>query len=325
MGKRTVALNQKDVSLRIRVLDDATGIPYEGMTDVTAGHRIWYQRGYDIAAVTDGGSANDHAGVGDAHTDWEFIHLIAGDYRVDFPDAAFLEDVGTVLCGMDATGYSCIAETVTISPFLKFQGEADSVTATTTTFESGTTPLKGDVIMVMEGTGDNGNQVLVTSVAGEVATHAAFSTGISATTTTIVLISGDEITAQGGINCDAQVSLTATPAQVAAAADQAIVDASLATADKLLGFTQLGLRKDSAIETDRATEVSEINADEGSGAGVFDNTTDSQEGIISDTDNIQARLPAALSTDGNMKSNIKEVNDVEVTGDGETGTEWNPI
>ena len=48
---------------------------------------------------------------------------------------------------------------------------------------------------------------------------------------------------------------------------------------KLRKYTQLLARKDSAITSDNSTEVSEINADGGSGAGTFNNTTDSVEAI----------------------------------------------
>jgi len=48
---------------------------------------------------------------------------------------------------------------------------------------------------------------------------------------------------------------------------------------KVLKYFQLLFRKDAAIATDNATELTEINADGGSGAGAYDNTTDSQEGI----------------------------------------------
>jgi hypothetical protein len=48
---------------------------------------------------------------------------------------------------------------------------------------------------------------------------------------------------------------------------------------KLLKYVQLILRKDSAIGTDNATEVTAINANGGSGAGAFDNTTDAQEAL----------------------------------------------
>lgn len=48
---------------------------------------------------------------------------------------------------------------------------------------------------------------------------------------------------------------------------------------KLLKYVQLILRKDAAIATDNATEVTAINANGGSGGGAFANTTDSQEAL----------------------------------------------
>ncbi|MDH3267856.1 MAG: hypothetical protein OEM46_03275, partial [Ignavibacteria bacterium] len=48
---------------------------------------------------------------------------------------------------------------------------------------------------------------------------------------------------------------------------------------KILKWIQLTLRSDAAIATDNATELTEINANEGSGAGDYNNVTDSQEGI----------------------------------------------
>jgi len=53
----------------------------------------------------------------------------------------------------------------------------------------------------------------------------------------------------------------------------------LATAAKLLAYIQLLSRSDVAINTDNATELTAINADGGSGAGNFDNQTDSEEAI----------------------------------------------
>ena len=47
----------------------------------------------------------------------------------------------------------------------------------------------------------------------------------------------------------------------------------------MLAFIQLTLRSDAAINTDRATELSAINANQGSGAGDYDNQTDSDEAI----------------------------------------------
>ncbi len=51
------------------------------------------------------------------------------------------------------------------------------------------------------------------------------------------------------------------------------------TSGKLLKYMQLLSRKDAAIATDNSAEVTEINTNEGSGAGAYDNATDSQEAI----------------------------------------------
>lgn len=54
--------------------------------------------------------------------------------------------------------------------------------------------------------------------------------------------------------------------------------ALLPTADKLLAYFQLALRGDAFIKTDRSTELTEINANEGSGGGTYDQETDTLEG-----------------------------------------------
>ena len=48
---------------------------------------------------------------------------------------------------------------------------------------------------------------------------------------------------------------------------------------KLLAYVQLLARKDTAIATDNAAELAEVNADGGSGAGTYDNASHSQEAV----------------------------------------------
>lgn len=71
---------------------------------------------------------------------------------------------------------------------------------------------------------------------------------------------------------------------------------------KLLKYLQLLFRKDAAIATDNATELTEINADGGSGAGAYDNTTDSQEGIR-DTAALATELAKVPKSDSNVSWN----------------------
>lgn len=204
MIANTVALNQEDVDIEVVVLDESTGLPYDGLDDTASGLVLYYARGTDVARVTDGGSAADLASLGAAHSDWGFLSKgYGGKYRFCVPDAAFAEGEGQVDIGIEATGYTCIVRTITISPLIKFQGNPASTTTTTTTIPAGQkAPLKGDIIMVVDGTGEIGNQVKVTSAALQVATHAAFETAISAASTTIALIAGEAISVDGGQDID---------------------------------------------------------------------------------------------------------------------------
>lgn len=62
---------------------------------------------------------------------------------------------------------------------------------------------------------------------------------------------------------------------------------------KLLKYFQLAFRKDAAIATDNATELNALNADGGSGAGAFANTTDSLEANRDNIGTAGAGLTAA--------------------------------
>jgi hypothetical protein len=74
---------------------------------------------------------------------------------------------------------------------------------------------------------------------------------------------------------------------------------------KLLKYTQLIVRKDAAIKTDNATELTAINADGGSGAGAYDSATESLEGAA---DTIKGRLGAWTgSGDNTVLGGIKAI------------------
>lgn len=210
MSNKVVALNQTNVSVRIKMLLIADGANATGIVAATGGHEIWYQRAENTAEVTDATAAADLSLITSVHSDWGFKEVGNGWYRVDLPDAAFAEGVETVLIGMETTLATSIAITVDINPMWKFQGNPSSVTGTSTTFPGTTNPDEGDVIVAIEGTGIK-QQVLVTSVSGQVATHLAWPrTPIVAATTTTRLIGGNEVTAQGGSNADVASSTLAT-------------------------------------------------------------------------------------------------------------------
>lgn len=79
-----------------------------------------------------------------------------------------------------------------------------------------------------------------------------------------------------------------TPAGASVSADIASVKTDTGTTipglfttltTKIRKFFQLSLRKDAAIATDNATELTELNASGGSGVGAYSNITDAQESI----------------------------------------------
>lgn len=67
--------------------------------------------------------------------------------------------------------------------------------------------------------------------------------------------------------------------EVTLAASQPSYDPIATINAKVLKYVQLLARKDAAIATDNATELTAINANGGSGVGAFNNTTDSEEAI----------------------------------------------
>lgn len=75
-------------------------------------------------------------------------------------------------------------------------------------------------------------------------------------------------------------------------------------AEDVFEFFQLALRVDSAIATDRAVALALINANEGSGAGAFDNTVPPP---VNTTKWGGAAVPA-LSTAGNVPADIQGIN-----------------
>jgi len=221
-----VAVGQTNVFVTVRLITDADGTPATGVVAATSGHIIEYRRD-GAAVVNDSTSAADLASLTTAHTDWEFLHITQGYYTVAFPDAAFAAGVGGVLCSMSATGISCVGQYVIIDPLLKFQGQASSVTATTTTFPAGPVVKQGDTIFASMGTGA-GQSRLITSATGQLAAHLAWDTNISASATTIILIPGDETVGDGGINCDVATSSRSSHSQSDVETTvQAVVDAGV--------------------------------------------------------------------------------------------------
>lgn len=78
------------------------------------------------------------------------------------------------------------------------------------------------------------------------------------------------------------------------------IQAGLAQASKVLAYFRILARKDTAVATDHATELGEINANTGTGVGTYDPTSDSQEGTrdaaVTITDIVSGVLNAARAS-----------------------------
>lgn len=72
-------------------------------------------------------------------------------------------------------------------------------------------------------------------------------------------------------------------AEVNAEADQALADYDGPTYTEVLNLFRVALRADTALATDLAALVTSLNADLGSGVGAYDNTTDAQEQLGTNT------------------------------------------
>lgn len=92
---------------------------------------------------------------------------------------------------------------------------------------------------------------------------------------------------------------------------------------KMLAYTQLVLRNDAAIATDNSAELTEINADGGSGAGTYVSTQDSQEGIFAHAATIKTQVDKMTFTVANeIDCNVKSKNDVTLIGAGTSLDKW---
>lgn len=75
-----------------------------------------------------------------------------------------------------------------------------------------------------------------------------------------------------------------------ATADAILVDTGTTIPDKLLGYVQLLARSDMYVLSDRAAELAEINADEGSGGGSYSNLSHSLYALDSDLSNMNSAV-----------------------------------
>jgi len=101
------------------------------------------------------------------------------------------------------------------------------------------------------------------------------------------------------------------------------LDAALAT---IRGYFRILFRSDAGVTTDQSTEITDINADDGAGAGDFDHTLNSVEALTTVPAAIKVTTDKLVFTVANqVDANIQSINDANVVGDGTAGSLWRDV
>lgn len=101
-------------SVVIRIVDATDGSPETGVTNATSGLTLSYRReGGAVTSITPASLASANS----AWTSGGIVHLFAGYYRVDPPDAAFATGADGVLIGGTCTGMVVIATYIPLIDF----------------------------------------------------------------------------------------------------------------------------------------------------------------------------------------------------------------
>ena len=117
MGQ-SIQHGSSDVSTIFRIIDEATGIPYDGA--IATGLTLWYRREMTppTAPVDKVESAlSTLALITTAHTDWGMKFLSDGYYRFDLPDAASVVGADAFTIGGSLSGYIIIGNSYPLVPY----------------------------------------------------------------------------------------------------------------------------------------------------------------------------------------------------------------
>ena len=236
---RQIKKGSTDQSIDIFIGDTSTGAGKTGLVYNTSGLSMWYHR---TGAAKTSITLATLSALTDAHSDGGFKEIGDGHYRLDVPDAAFATGVNEVRFGGAATGGVVIPTSNHLVDYDPQDATALGVSRIDASISSRSSLDAGGVRTAVGLTAANLDSQL-SAIAGYIDTEIA---AIKSKTDNL-------------------------PSDPADASDIA------AAFVKIRKYLQLIVRKDAAIATDNATELTEINADGGSGAGSYNNTTDSLE------------------------------------------------
>jgi hypothetical protein len=359
--KQAVKIGQTDYTILVLIRDTA-GAPKTALTYGSSGIDVCYTRvETDNDVVLTAGAPAETTLTG-AHVDWGFVKVddtnAPGLYKLDIADGVFASGAWSAVVSLICTGCDPVhVEFMLVpeSPSLGVTGGgfvAGAITATAMAADCITEAKIADNAIAAEH---------LAAAAIDFATFAAdckTGTGLKAN---VESISANAITATA-INADAITSAKIADDAISsehlntgaitadAFAANAIVAATLNTGVITNAKFAAGAIDAAAIAAgaiDAATFAADVDAEAAAwiwnaatasfgGAGTYgqavedilvDTATTLQgelDGIQADTEDIQARLPAALIT-GRMNSNVAAVNDVAVDGTGTLIDPWGPV
>jgi hypothetical protein len=301
MAKLDILKASVDVTVYIKILDSSStiGAGLTGLAYNSSGLTCYYVR--PLGSATQLTLATQT--VTGAHSDGGFVEVSAsnmpGIYRLDLSDAIIASGVNSVLIQLkgvtnmvpveleieltsynpyDATnmGLSVFSGITSLAQWLGLiagKQTGNSTARTELRATGGGSGTYDETTDSQEALRDRGDAAWITAIG--FSTHSAADVWAVATRTlTSISDSAGVTTLLSRLSATRAGYLDNLSAGVVAL--EASVQSVLS---KLLKYVQLIVRKDSAIATDNATEVTAINANGGSGAGAFANTTDSQEAL----------------------------------------------
>ena len=305
MSKREILVGATDQTIDVFIMDSSstTGAGLTGLLHDSASLTCYYRKG---ATGTPTALTLATQTVGGAHSDGGFVAVdgtnMPGIYRLDLSDT-MVSAVGmlTIMLKGAANMAPCSVEIEVVS-VNKFDGVRMGMSAlpNAAADAAGGLPISDTGGLDLDALYDNVDGLLVLvavvpSAAGiadavwDEATAGHTSAGTYGKALSDVLTDTAVIGAAGAgltnipYNAGWTSSIVAACASSLSAYDPAtqtqLTTAISAHQTKLRKYFQLLARSDSAIATDNATELTELNASGGSGAGDYASTTDSLEGL----------------------------------------------
>ena len=329
-------------SVYLRGFTASTGLPYTAGAFNTSGIAASYIRaGASATTIT---LVTQTAGG--AYSSGGFVHVTGGVYRLDVPNAAFTSGadyVDIVVSGIADVVFSTVhVDIVGADP------RAAALDANVTSIANNAITAASIATGAITNAKFAAGAIDAASIASNAITDAKINSGaltaakFGASAITATVLADSAITsaklatgaittstfASGAINAAAIATDAITAAKIAA---NAIADTKIATGAITAAKFAAGAIDAAAIASNAITAAKIATDAIGSAQLAASAVTEIQTGLATtanvaaveaDTQDIQTRLPAALTGDGLLPVDVKQINDAVVNGNGTSGNKW---